>query len=212
MPEQLVAEQFDDLEQQRLADKFGMWVFLTTEILFFGGMFTAYIEYRSVHAVAWTIGSHHLDFWLGTANTAILLLSSLTMALAVHSAQQDERGRSALFLLLTIVLGAAFLGVKFYEYAKHIGQGLAPGPHFGYHGPAAHGVEMFMSFYFLMTGMHALHMTIGICLLFVMLFMTLSGRVTSLRHSPIVVSGLYWHFVDIVWIFLYPCFYLVGAR
>ncbi|MDQ6801500.1 MAG: cytochrome c oxidase subunit 3 [Acidobacteriota bacterium] len=212
MHDSMVAHQFDDREQQRDTARFGMWTFLATEVLFFGGMFTAYIEYRSLHPQAFVIGSNHLDYWLGTINTALLLLSSLTMALAVHGAQDGKRSRSALFLLLTIVLGAAFLGIKFHEYARHFQEGMVPGPHFAYRGPFAGQVQLFMSLYFLMTGMHALHMTIGIMLLTVMLFLTLSGRITRAWHSPVVVCGLYWHFVDIVWIFLYPCFYLVGSK
>ena len=208
----VVAEQFDDLDQQRDAARLGMWTFLANEVLFFGTMFTAYIEYRTIHPQAFVIGSNHLDYWLGTINTALLLLSSLTMALAVHGAQHGKRGRSALFLFLTLVLGVAFLGVKFYEYAKHFHEGMVPGAHFAYGGAYAREVQLFMSFYFIMTGMHAIHMTIGIGLVFVMLMMTLSGKITATWHSPIVNTGLYWHFVDIVWIFLYPCFYLVGTK
>ncbi|HUJ14008.1 MAG TPA: cytochrome c oxidase subunit 3 family protein [Thermoanaerobaculia bacterium] len=211
MRDGVVAHQFDDLEQQNEADRLGMWVFLITEVLFFGGMFTAYIEYRTIHPQAFSIASHHLDYWMGTINTALLLVSSMTMALAVHGAQRGKRWISALFLFCTIVLGLGFLGVKFWEYAKHINEGLVPGRGFKYMGPYAREVELFMSFYFLMTGMHALHMTIGVCVVTVMLLLTLAGKITRVYHSPIVIAGLYWHFVDIVWIFLYPCFYLIGG-
>lgn len=212
MPDAHVREQFDDGPQQAEASRFGMWVFLMSEILFFGGLFTAYITYRVEHPLAFQIGSNHLDYWLGTINTALLLASSLTMALAVHGAQEGRQRRISIFLVLTLILGLLFLGVKFYEYAKHYSEGLFPGFHFTYTGSHAAGVYQFMSFYFVMTGMHAVHMTVGVFLLMVMLLMSMAGKFTRAWHTPIVITGLYWHFVDIVWIFLYPCFYLAGHR
>ncbi|MGA7616849.1 MAG: cytochrome c oxidase subunit 3 [Thermoanaerobaculia bacterium] len=209
----VVAEQFDDLEQQRDVARFGMWVFLVTEVLFFGGAITSYWVYRLLYPHAWLIGSSKLMiYWIGTVNTALLLISSFTMALSVHEAKEGRRWRLVLFLITTMILGLAFLGLKFYEYHLHFADGLVPGPKFSYIGPERSHVELFFSFYYLMTGMHALHMTIGILLLLVMILFALSGKITSRWHSPIVIVGLYWHFVDIVWIFLYPFFYLVGSK
>ncbi|HEX9637142.1 MAG TPA: cytochrome c oxidase subunit 3 family protein [Acidobacteriota bacterium] len=207
-----LAHQFDDLEQQREAGYLGMWTFLVTEILFFGGIFTGYTAYRALYPEAFAIGSHHLDYWLGTINTAVLILSSLTMALAVHASQLGRRRPLAGFLIATMVLGAAFLGVKWFEYAHKFQTGWIPGPDFAYTGPHAPQVELFVSFYFALTGMHALHMVVGLGILTVLLVQAWHGKFSPEYHSPVVVSGLYWHFVDIVWIFLYPLLYLIGAH
>ena len=212
MPDAHLAQQFDDPAQQREAAKLGMWVFLMSEILFFGGMFTAYITYRVDHPIAWVIASHHLDFWLGTTDTALLLISSLTMALAVHSAQKGSRWVTALFLTLTMILGLLFLGIKFFEYAKHYGEGLFPGFNFTYKGPYQREIFLFMSFYFTMTGWHAIHMIVGLGLLSGMLAMTLAGKFSKAWHNPIVITGLYWHFVDIVWIVIFTLVYLVQPQ
>lgn len=206
---ELVAEQFDDAEQQKLASTTGMWTFLATEVLFFGGMFTCYVEYRTVHHAAFLIGSHHMEWWLGTTNTAVLLISSFTMASAVRAAKLGKNGATALLLIVTMILGAAFLGLKGTEYYLHWKDGWVPGPHFAYHGTGSGPVQIFMSFYFVMTGMHALHMTIGLGLLTVMLLMTASGRFSAAYNTPIAIAGLYWHFVDLVWIFLFPTLYLL---
>ena len=214
MPETLtaVAHQFDDAEQQREAGLLGMWTFLVTEVLFFGGLFTGYAIYRHAHPEAFQIGSHLLNLPLGTINTAVLILSSLTMAMGVHSAQTGRRRRLILFLLLTMLLGATFLGIKFVEYDHKFVEHLVPGAHFAYKGPHSPEVELFLSFYFAMTGMHALHMVIGLGIMTVLVFMAQKGRFTREYHAPVVIAGLYWHFVDIVWIFLYPLLYLIGAR
>jgi len=207
-----LAHQFDDLEQQREAGYLGMWTFLVTEILFFGGIFTGYTAYRALYPEAFAIGSHHLDYWLGTINTAVLILSSLTMALAVHASQLGRRRSLIGFLAATMTLGTAFLVVKWFEYAHKFEIGWIPGPDFAYRGPHAPQVELFVSFYFALTGMHALHMVVGLGILAVLLVQARRGRFSSEYHSPVVVSGLYWHFVDIVWIFLYPLLYLIGAH
>ena len=187
-----------------------MGVFLT-EIMFFGGLFTGYVVYRSLYAVAFAAGSHHLDLVLGSINTAVLIGSSLTMVLAVHAAQVGQRKLLVGFLLLTILLGLVFLGLKTVEYLHKFKDHLVPGSGFLYEGPHARQVTLF-SFYFGMTGMHALHMIIGIGLLTV-----LAGRpgvtippLRTIRRSRAV--GLYWHFVDIVWIFLFPLLYLIGRH
>ena len=206
------AHQFDDAEQQRDASTLGMWVFVAQEILFFGGLFTAYTVYRSAHPEAFAHASHHLDIMLGGFNTVVLIASSLTMALAVHAAQLGKRGGQVLFLLLTMALGSVFLGVKLIEYGHKFHEGFVPGPNFTYPGSEARYAEMFFSLYFAMTGLHALHMVIGIGILAVLVAMALRGRFGPAYYTPVEVSGLYWHFVDIVWIFLFPLLYLIGRH
>ena len=204
---------FDSLEQQHEASTLGMWVFLVTEVMFFGGLFMAYIVYRTWYPLAFAEGSHHLDILLGGFNTAVLICSSLTMAMAVHAAQLGNRKGQVRFLVLTILLGATFLGVKVIEYAEKFEHHLIPGHNFQWEGAAdPRNVEIFYTLYFTMTGLHALHMIIGIGVMLVILFMACRGRFTPEYYSPVEVSGLYWHFVDIVWIFLFPLLYLLGRH
>jgi len=205
-----LAHQFDDAEQQKEAAVFGMWVFLVTEVMFFGGMFAGYATYRFSYHDAFLAGSNQLDLLLGGINTGVLILSSFTMAMAVHSAQTNRRRLLMLFLILTMALGATFLGIKAVEYSHKFHEHLVPGPSFHFAGAADPQVELFFSFYFALTGFHALHMVIGIGLLAVILWMAWHGRFSSEYYNPVEVSGLYWHFVDIVWIFLFPLLYLIG--
>jgi cytochrome c oxidase subunit 3 len=208
-----LAHHFDSLEQQQEASTLGMWVFLVTEIMFFGGLFMAYIVYRTWHAEAFAAGSSHLDVFLGAVNTVVLIGSSLTMALAVHAAQTSWRRGQIIFLLLTIALGATFLVIKAFEYADKFAHHLVPGPHFQWPDEKLKApVEMFYSLYFAMTGLHALHMVIGIGILLWLVWMARRGRFSAEYYSPVEVAGLYWHFVDIVWIFLFPLLYLIGAH
>jgi cytochrome c oxidase subunit 3 len=203
---------FDDPVQQNEAATLGMWAFLATEVLFFGGLFTAYAVYRSSYPAAFHEASRHLDVTLGTVNTAVLIGSSLTMALAVWAAQVGKRGGQVLFLLLTILLGSVFLGIKFLEYSHKFHEHLVPGPHFAFHGHDPVHAQIFFSLYFIMTGMHALHMVIGIVLLAILTVRARLGRFGPAYHSPVEIHGLYWHFVDIVWIFLFPMLYLIGLH
>jgi cytochrome c oxidase subunit 3 len=203
---------FDTMDQQREASSFGMWVFLVTEILFFGGLFTAYAVYRHAYPRAFAEASRHLDIQLGTFNTAVLIVSSLTMALAVWSAAVGKRKAIVVFLLATMALGGVFLGVKAVEYSHKFHDHLVPGPSFQFPGPDARPAEIFYSLYFTMTGLHAAHMVIGIGLLTVLVLQARKGRYTPEYHTPVEVSGLYWHFVDIVWIFLFPLLYLIGRH
>ncbi|HEY2989488.1 MAG TPA: cytochrome c oxidase subunit 3 family protein [Candidatus Binatia bacterium] len=206
------AHQFDDLEQQHEASWIGMWIFLATEVMFFGGMFTGYAFYRAAYPQAFAAASNRLDVWLGAINTAVLISSSFTMALAVHGAETGRRKALIRFLLLTIVLGAVFLGIKFFEYHSKFEEHLVPGHSFQFEGLLARPAEIFFSFYFAMTGMHALHMVIGIGLLAVMVVKARRGRFSTGYFTPVELTGLYWHFVDIVWIFLFPLLYLVGRH
>jgi cytochrome c oxidase subunit 3 len=205
--ELVLAEQFDDLEQQEEASRVGMWVFLATEVLFFGGLFLAYIVYRQTYPHQFAIGIKHGELLLGTINTAILLTSSFTMALAVHAAQKGENEWVVRFLLCTILMGLTFLAVKGVEYSKHFSEHLFPGSLFRADLP--HQVELFFWLYFVMTGLHALHVLIGIGLLSVIAVLAVRRKFSENYFNRVEVSGLYWHFVDIVWVFLYPLFYLI---
>ena len=205
-----LAHQFDDLAQQRDAATLGMWVFLVTEIMFFGGMFTGYTIYRFRYHGSFAAASDHLDLLLGGINTGVLILSSFTMAMAVYSAQKIRRRSLVTYLLLTMVLGSVFLGIKVVEYSQKFQDHLVPGPHFVFEGPHGEHAELFFSFYFAMTGFHALHMVVGIGILAVIVWMAHRGRFTAKYYNPVENTGLYWHFVDIIWIFLFPLLYLVG--
>ena len=208
----VLAHQFDDSEQQFEASSLGMWVFLLTEVMFFGGLFVGYIVYRTAYPETWALASNTLDVVLGGLNTAVLIGSSLTMVLAVHSAQTGNRKLLVLFLVLTIVLGGVFLGVKSVEYTHKFEENHVPGPSFHFEGDQSRHAQLFFSFYFAMTGMHALHMIIGIGILLVLVWKAVQGRFTAEYFNPIEMFGLYWHFVDIIWIFLYPLLYLVGRH
>ena len=207
-----LAHQFDSLEQQKEAATLGMWVFLVTEILFFGGLFLTYAVYRNWYPDAFAAGSHAMLIWAGTTNTAVLITSSLTMALAVHAAQTGRRGALMLFLVLTMILGTMFLGIKAFEYYTEFTEHHVPGAGFRLEGPEFYHAQLFFSLYFVMTGMHAAHMIIGLGIMAVMLWWSWKGVITKDYYNPIEVSGLYWHFVDIVWIFLFPLLYLIGRH
>jgi cytochrome c oxidase subunit 3 len=207
-----LAHHFDNLEQQTDATTLGMWVFLVTEVLFFGGLFLVYTVYRSLYPDAFIAASHELDVTLGTINTAVLITSSLTMALAVHAAQVGQRKTLMLFLVATMILGGIFLGIKSVEYYHKFVEHLVPGPAFQFEKAHLRHAQLFFSLYFLMTGLHALHMIIGFGIMAFMLWWAWKGTITKEYYSPIEISGLYWHFVDIVWIFLFPLLYLVGRH
>jgi len=207
-----LAHQFEDLGQQSEAATLGMWVFLVTEILFFGGLFLTYMVYRSWYPAAFAAASHEMVVWAGTLNTVVLITSSLTMALAVRAAQLGDRRALILLLLATMALGCVFLGVKAYEYRTEFLEHHVPGPGFELEGPYARQAQIFFSLYFVMTGLHALHMIIGLGIMAVMLWWSIRGTITPEYASPIEISGLYWHFVDIVWIFLFPLLYLIGRH
>jgi cytochrome c oxidase subunit III len=226
-----VAHHFDDAEQQYTAAELGMWLFLATEVLFFGGLFCLYTVYRFWYHAAFAAGSHHLDVALGSANTVVLLTSSLTMVLAVHAAQTNDRRGIVRYLLFTMLLGALFLSIKGYEYHEKFVEHLVPGRHFvltedenrrsealptpapsrttqSTNAELGH-TELFFSLYFAMTGLHALHMIIGIAILGVLAVASQRGSYSKEYFTPVEMTGLYWHFVDIVWVFLFPLLYLI---
>jgi cytochrome c oxidase subunit 3 len=206
------AHQFDDAVQQYEASTLGMWIFLATEVMFFGGLFAGYVVYRAAYPESWAEGSRHLDITLGAVNTVVLIGSSLTMALAVRAAQVGHRAAQVVFLVLTLVLGSVFLGIKGVEYFHKFEEHLVPGATFQWHGANPRGVQLFYSFYFAMTGMHALHMVVGVGILITMIVMAWRNRFTPAYYTPMEVSGLYWHFVDIVWIYLFPLLYLIDRH
>ncbi|HEV2493144.1 MAG TPA: cytochrome c oxidase subunit 3 family protein [Terriglobia bacterium] len=219
----VVAHQFDDALQQHDAASLGMWIFLATEIMFFGGLFCGYTVYRNLYLPGFEAGSRLLEVKFGATNTAVLILSSLTMALAVHAAQLGKRKTLIVFLLCTIALGLAFIGIKLYfewyhDYLVHIVPGIDFAPQgedlaqiARFRASPAH-VELFMVFYFVMTGVHALHMVVGVGIVTTLVIMAWRGRFTAEKHNAVEIAGLYWHFVDIVWIFLFPLLYLIGGR
>jgi cytochrome c oxidase subunit 3 len=204
--------QFESLEQQSWAVHLGIWVFLATEVLFFGGLFLAYTVYRIEYPQTFEECSKLMDLTLGVINTATLLTSSLTMALAVHAAEEGENKPAVRWLFLTMLLGVVFLGIKGTEYYHKYAEHLVPGPAFRLESINHHRAELFFTLYFGMTGLHAIHMMIGLLVLAVMALMAKRGTFTRAYFHPIQIAGLYWHFVDIIWIFLFPLLYLVGNR
>ncbi len=206
--------QFDDLEQQTEAAHLGMWLFLSTEILFFGGLFGAYAVYRVSYPAALAAASKELLLWAGAADTVILLVSSFAMAMAVHAAQTGARRRLACLLLAAAAFGGLFLCLHGYEYYQDFAGHHVPGPSFRYDGgeAPANQVQLFFILYFVMTGLHSLHVTIGIVILAMLAVQAWRGKFSKEYYNSIEVGGLYWHFVDIVWVFLFPLLYLVTRR
>jgi cytochrome c oxidase subunit III len=210
---------FESFDQQRESATLGMWFFIAQEILFFGGIFMAYIVYRMASPVAFAAASHELDIRLGGFNTVVLIASSLTMAMGVRAAQIGDRKKLVTFLLLTILLGLTFLGVKVIEYSAKYEHHLIPGVHWDWKGTSFHdvpyganGARQFYGLYFGMTGLHALHMIIGIGILSWMVVMARRDHWTPDNYNFVEGVGLYWHFVDIIWIFLFPLLYLIGRH
>ena len=213
---------FANPQQQKEASTLGMWVFIAQEIMFFGGLFATYAVYRVLYGAAFADAAGHLNWKLGAANTVVLICSSLTMAMAVHVASHGKKQQIVAWLAATILLGSVFLGVKVVEYREKLEHHLVPGPAFHYE---AHHVEnlakdaklaehaqLYFSLYFAMTGLHALHMIIGIPILAWIAWRASHGEFGAHYDSPVEITGLYWHFVDIVWIFLFPLLYLIGAH
>ena len=222
-----LAHQFDTMEQQKESSTLGMWLFLVTEIMFFGGLFLTYVVYRIRFHEAFLLASNSLNVVLGGVNTAVLIGSSLTMALAIWAAQVNWRRGIVIFLLATIGLGSTFLVIKGFEYHDKFVEHHVPGPnfHFVEENPSPHirqiaardpglgrHTSIFFSLYFIMTGLHATHMVVGIAILIVMVILSSKGKYDATYYNPLEMTGLYWHFVDIVWIFLFPLLYLLGAH
>ena len=206
-PPTALQEQFSEMPQQKQAATLGMWTFLATEVLFFGAMFLAYLIYRRAYPEAFALAGRETIVLFGTINTAILLTSSLTMAFAVQSAKDNETRALVKYLLVTVLFGIIFLSLKAVEYHKDLDEHLWPGPHFKAGLPPE--AQIFWFLYWVMTGVHAIHVTVGVVLLSIMAWLSRQGRFSDAYHTPIEIIGLYWHFVDVIWIFLYPLLYLV---
>jgi cytochrome c oxidase subunit III len=210
---------FDDLGQQHEASTLAMWFFIAQEILFFGGLLAAYVVYRLKFHDAFIAASEFQNLWLGGTNTVVLIVSSLTMALAVRGAQTGQPRKTILYLWATLVLGLVFVGIKAVEYYMHWDHHLIPGPNFAFHSETRlitpeleRQIEMFYALYFGLTGLHALHMIIGAGLVLWIIYRAWRRHFTPDYYAPVEVVGLYWHFVDIVWIFLFPLLYLIGRH
>lgn len=203
-------EQYGTPQHQRDTSTLGMWAFMATEVMFFGGLFAAYAIYRMYYTLGFREGSQEMTLMIGTINTAVLFTSCLTMSLAIHAISKDKQSRSYWLLILTALLGLLFLALKFLEYYLHYQEHKVPGIWFESHKPEAGAEQLLFFFYFAMTGLHAIHLTIGIGLVTVMAVRTAMGRFNAEYHTPISIVGLYWHFVDVIWTFLYVIFYLPG--
>jgi len=214
-------EQFEDMHQQTFTATLGMWAFLTTEVLFFGAIFVAYAVCRLRWQEEFRHGSADLQLWIGAINTAVLLTSSLFIALAVRSAKAGHRSMLVVNLIITLIFGLMFLGFKGYEYSVESDESLVPILNWSTIPPDEVGLppsqqhprpeqqKLFMSFYFFMTALHATHMIVGIGVISVLTTLSWRGRYTAEHHNPIEIGALYWHFVDIVWVFLFPALYLL---
>ncbi len=210
----VLVHQFDDIVQQRRADTIGMWLFLATEVLLFGGLFATFFVYREMHHEAFVASCETLGMALGGVNTAILLVSSLTMALGVHAAQAGDKKKLIILLLATMALGIVFLGIKAYEYSEKYHHHHIPGFGLPYHfdGPFGEQTKLFFAMYFTMTGVHAAHMLIGLTILGILVGRAIRYPTTTENYMPVEISGLYWHLIDLVWIYLYPTLYLIDLH
>jgi cytochrome c oxidase subunit 3 len=209
-----LAHHFADVRQQHDSATLGMWVFLVTEAMLFGGMFLAYTVYRVSYSAEFAAASAKLNIVFGGVNTVVLLTSSLTMALAVYWTQTGQQARVPVALILTALLGTAFLVIKGFEYHGDYQEDLMPGLAFDEHawGPHPERVKLFLVIYYIMTGVHAIHLTIGIGVIGILAVMARRGHFTPGYYYPVEVGGLYWHFVDVIWVFLLPLLYIVGVR
>ena len=205
-----LAHHFDNRSQQIRAEKIGMWLFLATEVLMFGGLFVGYLIYKGIYPEVFKEGSYFLDWRQGTINTAVLLFSSWTMVLAIYYAQRDKIKKSQIFLAVTLACGFAFMIVKYMEYTHKFHKGIFPGVYFSYQGDHfIEGLPLYFSFYYLMTGLHASHVLIGMFLIAWMLLKTYKKQIHAQNYMPLEYVGLFWHLVDLIWIFLFPLLYLV---
>ncbi len=205
-----LAHHFSDVEQQRESAKLGMWLFLLTEILLFGGLFVAYAIYRSWNPEMFYNAHKFLDVHLGTLNTIVLISSSVTMALAIRSMQLNDRRKAIALLVTTLLLAAVFLVVKYFEYSHKIHLGQLPGKYYTFTGVEGTNPHIFFSIYFAMTGLHGIHVIAGMGVIGWVLIRTIRNRFSSEYYTPMELTGLYWHLVDLVWIYLFPLFYLIG--
>jgi cytochrome c oxidase subunit 3 len=201
--------QYESLERQHATARLGMWVFLGSEALLFAGLLALYAAYRFAYPAEFHAASAHANLVIGTVNTYVLITSSLTMALAIHATRSGHRRRTVALLTATIALGLAFDVLKTLEYAGHLAEGIAPGTYYAFGELPAHGVVLYVTLYYLLTGLHALHVTGGLCVLVWLAVRAQRGHFTPQSHIALELGGLYWHLVDLVWIFLWPLLYLI---
>jgi cytochrome c oxidase subunit 3 len=204
----VLAEQFEDLEKQAHAARLGMWCFLGSEVLLFAGLFALYAAYRAMHGADFLAAAAHNDAVLGTANTFVLITSSFTVAASIHAAQVGRARLVVPLLLVTLALGGVFLVVKGIEYAHHFHEGIYPGTHYRMGELDTHGARTFFTLYYFLSGLHALHVLMGMALLAWLALKHWRRPFTAAHHLPLELGGLYWHLVDVVWIFLWPLLYL----
>lgn len=206
----MVEQQFEEMPQQYEAAHMGMWIFLASEFLFFGGLFVSYAVYRHFYDHDFIIGVKHTLIFYGTFNSSLLLTSGLTMALAVQAATENRTKVIVPLLLVTIALGLGFLACKSLEYHGDLKDKVLPGATFDPTLPAH--TQMFFWLYWGMTALHTIHLIVGIGLLTVVTIMAARGKFSARYYTPLEMVGLYWAFVDIVWIYLYPLLYLIGRH
>jgi len=205
-----LAEHFAEPEQQEDSAKLGMWIFLLTEILLFGGLFCAYAIFRAWYPDMFHQAHKHLDVVLGTINTIVLISSSVTVALSIHAMQHNRRKQTIILLAATLVFAATFMVIKYFEYSHKFHLGMLPGKYYTYTGIEGSNPHLFFTIYFVMTGLHGLHVLAGMGVITWMLLRTIKGDFSSEYYTPLEVTGLYWHLVDMIWIYLFPLLYLVG--
>ncbi|MDF1544285.1 MAG: cytochrome c oxidase subunit 3 family protein [bacterium] len=205
-----LAHHFTEVEQQQESAKLGMWLFLLTEILLFGGLFCFYAIFRAWNPDIFHNAHFHLDVVMGTLNTVVLITSSVTMALAIRSLQLDQKRAALWFLWSTLILAGIFLVVKYFEYAHKFHLGQLPGKYYTFQGIEGTNPHIFFSVYFLMTGLHGIHVIAGMSIIGWLIVKTSRNRFSSQYYTPVEMTGLYWHLVDLIWIFLFPMFYLIG--
>jgi cytochrome c oxidase subunit 3 len=208
--EPLVAEHFESLARQHHAVRLGMWIFLSSETLLFAALFALFAAYRAMYPAEFLAASHHNNVVIGTANTAILITSSFSVAWALHAVRHGARRVGALSLGITVTLGAVFLALKMLEYADHFRHGIYPGAHYAFEELPSHGANMFFTLYYFLTGLHALHVIGGMTFLALLIRPVVRGWFSEAHHVPLENGALYWHLVDLIWIFLWPLLYLVG--
>jgi cytochrome c oxidase subunit 3 len=201
---------FADMEQQRESAKLGMWLFLLTEVLLFGGLFCAYAIYRAWHPEMFSNAHTLLNVWLGGTNTVVLITSSVTMALAIRSLQLNQKKQAIWFIYSTIALAAVFMVIKYFEYSHKIHLGQLPGKYYTFQGLEGTNPHIFFSVYFMMTGLHGFHVLCGMVVMFWLIKRIKANEFNSEYYTPVEMTGLYWHLVDLIWIFLFPLFYLIG--
>ena len=201
--------QYDSLSRQHATARLGMWVFLASESLLFAALFALYAAYRFIYPAEFHAAAAHANVLLGTINTYLLLTSSLTVALSIHETKHGRRRRALILLAITIGLGVTFEVLKLVEYGLHLRDGIAPGGYYSFSELPAHGAVLYFTLYYLMTGLHALHVLGGLAALAWLWLRLYRGRITSESYLALELGGLYWHLVDLVWIFLWPLIYLV---